>query len=197
VATLSIRPAAGPGADPGMVFQSYTQLPRLTVQENICSGQREKGMDDAGQRRLAEHFIAPVGLCGFERHYPKMLSGGMQQSTALARALANEPKVLLMDEPFGALDHQTRELMQALLLDTRGARHDTVLFMTHDIDETIFMANRVVLMSARPDRIKHEEPIACEHPRDHRIKTSPGFVRHKARLTDEIRDETRAAVTAG
>jgi NitT/TauT family transport system ATP-binding protein/sulfonate transport system ATP-binding protein len=194
---LDGAPVAGPGADRGMVFQSYTLFPWLTVRENICFGLREKGMPAAGQAAIAEHFLAQVGLKGFEGHYPKMLSGGMQQRTALARALANDPKVLLMDEPFGALDHQTRELMQELLLDIWERHRKTVLFVTHDIDEAVFMANRVVVMSARPGRIKHEEPVAFPHPRDYRIKTTPEFARHKARLTDEIRDETRRAAMAG
>ncbi|MCA3181810.1 MAG: ABC transporter ATP-binding protein [Burkholderiaceae bacterium] len=194
---LDGTPVAGPGADRGMVFQSYTLFPWLTVRENICFGLRERGVPTARQAEVAGHFIAQVGLRGFEGHYPKMLSGGMQQRTALARALANDPKVLLMDEPFGALDHQTRELMQELLLDIWEEHRKTVLFVTHDIDEAIFMANRVVVMSARPGRIKHEEAIAFPHPRDYRIKTTPEFARHKARLTDEIRVETQRAAMAG
>jgi ABC-type nitrate/sulfonate/bicarbonate transport system ATPase subunit len=190
---LDGAPVAGPGADRGMVFQSYTLFPWLTVRENICFGLREKRMPEARQREIADYFIAQVGLRGFDGHYPKMLSGGMQQRTALARALANDPKVLLMDEPFGALDHQTRELMQELLLDIWEKHRKTVLFVTHDIDEAIFMANRVVVMSARPGRIKHEEAIDFAHPRDYRIKTSAGFSAHKARLTDEIRVETQRA----
>jgi NitT/TauT family transport system ATP-binding protein len=194
---LDGAPVSGPGADRGMVFQSYTLFPWLTVRENICFGLREKAVPAARQNEIAAHFIAQVGLRGFEDHFPKMLSGGMQQRTALARALANDPKVLLMDEPFGALDHQTRELMQELLLDIWGTHRKTVLFVTHDIDEAIFMANRVVVMSARPGRIKHEETIGFAHPRDYRIKTSTDFARHKARLTDEIRVETQRAALAG
>ena len=194
---LDGAPVARPGADRGMVFQSYTLFPWLTVRENICFGLRERDVSVAEQRRVSDHFIAQVGLRGFEDHYPKLLSGGMQQRTALARALANEPKVLLMDEPFGALDHQTRELMQELLLGIWQTHRKTVLFVTHDIDEAIFMANRVVVMSARPGRIKHEEAIAFAHPRDYRIKTSTEFARHKARLTDEIRVETQRAAMAG
>ena len=109
-------PVRGPGADRGMVFQSYTLFPWLTVEENIRFGLREKGMAEAEQARVAAHYIARVGLAGFEHHYPRTLSGGMQQRTALARALANDPEILLLDEPFGALDNQTRALMQELLL---------------------------------------------------------------------------------
>jgi NitT/TauT family transport system ATP-binding protein len=180
-----------------MVFQSYTLFPWLTVEENIRFGLRERQMPLAQPKERSDYFIAQVGLRGFEDHHPKLLSGGMQQRTALARALANDPKVLLMDEPFGALDHQTRELMQELLLGIWQTHRKTVLFVTHDIDEAIFMANRVVVMSARPGRIKHEEAIGFAHPRDYRIKTSTEFAQHKARLTDEIRVETQRAAMAG
>ena len=113
---LDGRRVAGPGADRGMVFQSYTLFPWLSVLDNVCFGLRERGLPRAQQLEIAQTFINKVGLVGFEQHYPKQLSGGMQQRTALARALANQPRMLLMDEPFGALDHQTRELMQELLL---------------------------------------------------------------------------------
>jgi NitT/TauT family transport system ATP-binding protein/sulfonate transport system ATP-binding protein len=187
---LDGAPVTGPGADRGMVFQSYTLFPWLTVKENICFGLREKGTPKATQDEIAAHFIARVGLGGFERHYPRMLSGGMQQRTAIARALANEPKILLLDEPFGALDNQTRGLMQELLLAIWEAERKTVLFVTHDIEEAIFMANRVVVMTARPGRIKADVPAALPHPRHYTLKTSPEFSALKARLTEEIRVET-------
>jgi ABC-type nitrate/sulfonate/bicarbonate transport system ATPase subunit len=123
-----------------------------------------------------------------------MLSGGMQQRTALARALANDPKILLLDEPFGALDNQTRALMQELLLGIWEAERKTVLFVTHDIDEAIFMANRVAVMTARPGRIKSDAIIDLPHPHHYTIKTAPQFSAYKARLTEEIRAESiRAA----
>jgi NitT/TauT family transport system ATP-binding protein/sulfonate transport system ATP-binding protein len=178
------------GPERGMVFQSYTLFPWLTVQQNICFGLREKGLPQAEQDRIATHYIERVGLRGFEGHYPKMLSGGMQQRTALARALANDPKILLLDEPFGALDNQTRALMQELLLGIWEADRKTVLFVTHDIDEAIFMANRVAVMSARPGRIKSDVRIDLAHPRHYTIKTSPEFSAYKARLTEEIRVES-------
>jgi NitT/TauT family transport system ATP-binding protein/sulfonate transport system ATP-binding protein len=180
---------AGPGADRGMVFQSYTLFPWLNVRENICFGLRERGIPDARQREIAASYIARVGLGGFENHYPKMLSGGMQQRTAIARALANEPKILLLDEPFGALDNQTRALMQELLLGIWEAERKTVLFVTHDIEEAIFMASRVVVMTARPGRIKSEVAIDLPHPRPYTLKTTPEFSAYKARLTEEIRAE--------
>ena len=184
---LDGQQVTGPGPDRGMVFQSYTLFPWLTVEQNILFGSRAKA------ERAAE-LIARVGLRGFERHYPKMLSGGMQQRTALARALANDPKILLLDEPFGALDNQTRALMQELLLGIWEADRKTVLFVTHDIDEAIFMANRVAVLSARPGRIKAELRIALPHPRHYTMKTTPEFSDYKAQLTEEIRMEAMKAV---
>ena len=123
-----------------------------------------------------------------------MLSGGMQQRTAIARALANDPEILLLDEPFGALDNQTRGLMQELLLGIWEAETKTVLFVTHDIEEAIFMANRVVVMSARPGRLKAEVAVSLPHPRHYTLKTTPDFSALKARLTEEIRVEALKAV---
>ena len=190
---LDGAPVQGPGADRGMVFQSYTLFPWLTVEQNIRFGLRESGMTEREQKERADDFIAKVGLRGFEQHFPKQLSGGMQQRTAIARALANDPKILLMDEPFGALDNQTRVLMQELLLGIWESAQKTVLFVTHDIDEAIFMANRVAVFSARPGRIKTELAVPFPHPRHYTIKTSPEFMTLKARLTEEIRAEAMAA----
>src|SRR3954466_9624916 len=184
----------GPGADRGMVFQSYTLFPWLTVRENIGFGLREQAMHAARAAEVTAHYIDKVGLRGFENHYPKMLSGGMQQRTAIARALANDPRILLLDEPFGALDNQTRALMQELLLGIWEADRKTVLFVTHDIDEAIFMANRVAVISARPGRIKAEVRIDLPHPRHYTMKTSPAFSTYKAQLTEEIRTEALKAV---
>jgi NitT/TauT family transport system ATP-binding protein/sulfonate transport system ATP-binding protein len=194
---LDGQPVARPGPDRGMVFQSYTLFPWLTVRENICFGLREKGVPQAEQDRIAAHFIERVGLRGFESHYPKMLSGGMQQRTALARALANDPKILLLDEPFGALDNQTRALMQELLLGIWEADRKTVLFVTHDIDEAIFMANRVAVMTARPGRIKSDVRVDLPHPRHYTVKTTPEFSAYKARLTEEIRAESIKTAAMG
>ncbi|RUP32960.1 MAG: ABC transporter ATP-binding protein [Curvibacter sp.] len=190
---LDGQPVQGPGADRGMVFQSYTLFPWLTIEQNVRFGLRERGMSETAQKERADFFIARVGLRGFEQHFPKQLSGGMQQRTAIARALANDPKILLLDEPFGALDNQTRVLMQELLLGIWEASRKTVLFVTHDIDEAIFMANRVAVFSARPGRIKTELAVDFPHPRHYTIKTSPEFMDLKARLTEEIRAESMAA----
>jgi ABC-type nitrate/sulfonate/bicarbonate transport system ATPase subunit len=186
----------GPGADRGMVFQSYTLFPWLNVIDNICFGLRERGLPREQQLEIAQDLIAKVGLRGFEQHYPKQLSGGMQQRTAIARALANEPRILLMDEPFGALDHQTRELMQELLLGIWEGARKTVLFVTHDIDEAIFMANRVVVMTARPGRIKLDRSVELPHPRHYSVKTTPAFAALKAELTEAVRAEVMASQAA-
>ena len=193
---LDGQPVHGPGADRGMVFQSYTLFPWLNVLDNVCFGLRERGVPRAEQLDIAHAFLAKVGLKGFDQHYPKQLSGGMQQRVAIARALANGPRMLLMDEPFGALDHQTRELMQELLLGIWEAERKTVLFVTHDIDEAVFMGSRVVVMSARPGRIKLDRPVELPHPRHYSVKTSPAFAALKAELTEQVRVEVRAAQEA-
>jgi len=190
---LDGQPVSAPGADRGMVFQSYTLFPWLTIEQNVRFGLRERGMSAAEQKERSDFFIQRVGLRGFEHHYPKQLSGGMQQRTAIARALANDPKILLLDEPFGALDNQTRVLMQELLLGIWEASRKTVLFVTHDIDEAIFMANRVAVFSARPGRIKSEIAVDFPHPRHYTVKTTPEFSALKARLTEEIRAEAMAS----
>ncbi len=193
---LAGQAISGPGADRGMVFQSYTLFPWLSVLDNVCFGLRERGWPRERQLEVAHGFIGKVGLKGFEHHYPKQLSGGMQQRTALARALANGPRMLLMDEPFGALDHQTRELMQELLLGIWEAERKTVLFVTHDIDEAVFMGSRVVVMSARPGRIKIDRAVPLAHPRHYSVKTTPAFVELKAELTEQVRIEVLAAQAA-
>jgi NitT/TauT family transport system ATP-binding protein/sulfonate transport system ATP-binding protein len=186
---LDGREVTGPGAERGMVFQSYTLFPWLSVRENIVFGLRERSVSHAERRKIADAFIHRVGLTGFENHWPKQLSGGMQQRTAIARALANDPKILLLDEPFGALDNQTRALMQEMLLGIWERDQKTVLFVTHDIEEAIFLGSRVIVMSARPGRIKAEIAVDLPHPRSYRIKTTPEFVALKERLVEEIRTE--------
>ena len=193
---LDGRTVEGPGADRGMVFQSYTLFPWLTVADNIAFGLRERGVPLGQRRETVARFVETVGLAGFENHYPKQLSGGMQQRTAIARALANDPAILLLDEPFGALDNQTRALMQELLLGIWERERKTVLFVTHDIEEAIFMASRVVVMTARPGRIKAEVHIDLPHPRHYRMKTEAPFTALKAQLTEEIRAEAVLAAEA-
>ena len=189
-------PVSEPGPDRGMVFQSYTLFPWLTVADNIAFGLREKGTPAHRRTAIVREWLVRIDLVSFEHHYPKQLSGGMQQRTAIARALANDPAILLLDEPFGALDNQTRALMQELLLDIWERDRKTVLFVTHDIEEAIFLASRVVVMTARPGRIKADVRIDLPHPRRYTIKTSPEFSALKARLTEEIRAEVVLADTA-
>lgn len=192
---LDGRAVTRPGADRGMVFQSYTLFPWLNVFENIAFGLKERGVPEAERNAIVESYVDKVGLRGFERHWPKQLSGGMQQRTAIARALANDPEILLLDEPFGALDNQTRSLMQELLLGIWERERKTVLFVTHDIEEAIFMASRVLVMSARPGRIKADIAVDLPYPRHYTVKTTPEFSALKARLTEEIRAEAVLAAT--
>jgi ABC-type nitrate/sulfonate/bicarbonate transport system ATPase subunit len=146
---------------------------------------------------VARHFIRLVGLSGFERVYPKELSGGMQQRVAIARALANDPEILLMDEPFGALDAQTRVIMQELLLKIWEESHKTILFVTHDIDEAIFLGDRVYVMTARPGRIKKVLDVPLTRPRSLEVLTSEPFMALKREVLDLIREETLKAIADG
>jgi len=184
-----------PGKDRGMVFQSYTLFPWLTVQDNLEFGLKIGGMAAEERAAVARRFIAEVGLEGFERAYPKQLSGGMMQRVALARALANDPDILLMDEPFGALDSQTRSLMQELLLKIWEHSHKTVLFITHDIDEAIRLGDRVYVMTARPGRIKEEVAIDISRPRSVDVLTADEFIAITRRIMTLIREEAVRAMS--
>ena len=184
-----------PGKDRGMVFQSYTLFPWLTVQDNLEFGLKIGGMAAEERAAVARRFIAEVGLEGFERAYPKQLSGGMMQRVALARALANDPDILLMDEPFGALDSQTRSLMQELLLKIWEHSHKTVLFITHDIDEAILLGDRVYVMTARPGRIKEEVAIHIPRPRSVDVLTADEFIAVKRRIMALIHEEAVRAMS--
>ncbi len=188
---LDGRVVQAPGADRGMVFQSYTLFPWLTVQGNVEFGPKIRGLDPAYCREVAGRFIQMVGLAGFEHAYPKELSGGMMQRVAIARALANDPEVLLMDEPFGALDAQTRVFMQELLLDIWQKTPKTILFVTHDIDEALFLGDRVYVMTARPGRFRDEVRLDLPRPRTLEITMSPAFVETKRRVLGIIREEAQ------
>ncbi len=192
--SLDGRRVTGPGADRGMVFQSYTLFPWLTVQGNVEFGPRLKAMPAAERVRLASEYIELVGLKGFERSYPKELSGGMMQRVAIARALANDPEVLLMDEPFGALDAQTRVIMQELLVNLWQRTPKTILFVTHDIDEALFLGDRVYIMTARPGRIKQVLDVHLPRPRAFDITTDPIFVEQKRAVLNSIKEESLKAI---
>jgi ABC-type nitrate/sulfonate/bicarbonate transport system ATPase subunit len=192
---LSGVPIKAPGRDRGMVFQSYTLFPWLTVQKNVEFGLKIAGLSVAERGEIARSYIAQVGLEGFENAYPKQLSGGMMQRVALARALANDPEILLMDEPFGALDSQTRSLMQELLLTIWERSKKTVLFITHDIDEAILLGDHVHVMTARPGSIKERVEIDIPRPRTAVTTTSAPFIAMKRRIMDLIHDEAGRALT--
>jgi len=179
----------GPGQDRGMVFQSYTLFPWLTVKENIQFGLEISGMPKARQEQIAQEFVEKVGLKGFEQTYSKGLSGGMKQRVAIARALANNPAILLLDEPFGALDAQTRALMQELLTQVWEELHKTILFVTHDVEEAIFLSDRVFVMTARPGKIKAEIHVPLERPRSYELKATGAFLNLKMQALALIREE--------
>jgi ABC-type nitrate/sulfonate/bicarbonate transport system ATPase subunit len=167
----------GPGVDRAVVFQHSSLLPWRTIAGNVRFGmEMQQRFDKATMQERTERFITMVGLNGFERHFPRELSGGMQQRVNLARALAADPVVLLMDEPFAALDAQTREFMQAELLKIWSQARKTVLFITHQINEAIYLADRVVVMSARPGRIKDVFRVPFERPRMLSLKRDPRFL---------------------
>ena len=184
----------GPGPDRGMVFQQYSLFPWKTVRENVAFGPRMLG--HANPEGVADAFIEMVGLSKVSRRYPKELSGGMQQRVGIARALANNPSVLLMDEPFGALDSQTRHMMQGSLLQIWSEFGTTVIFVTHDIDEAVFLGDRVLIMSASPGRIIAEIGVDLPRPRDPGITVDDRFLKLRQRCHDCIRAESSEGLRA-
>jgi NitT/TauT family transport system ATP-binding protein len=179
----------GPGADRGMVFQSYTLFPWLTVRQNVEFGLKRRGMPAAQRKDIVDYYVNEVGLSGFADNYAKQLSGGMMQRVAIARALANDPQILLMDEPFGALDSQTRLQMQQLLLRVWGNSKKTVLFVTHDIDEAILLGDRVYVMGARPGRIKQILDVPIERPRNLDMVMERSFIEMKREIFGLLHDD--------
>jgi NitT/TauT family transport system ATP-binding protein len=189
------RPVAGPGPDRGVVFQEQALFPWLSIYQNIVYGPKIRGLGRGAYDGLARRYIEIVGLRGFEDHYPHELSGGMKQRVAIARVLINSPAVLLMDEPFGALDAQTRATMQEWLLDLWQKSPRTILFITHDVDEAIFLADRVYVMTARPGRIKMEREVGLPRPRTLDVLTRPAFMELKRDVLESIRAEAGTAAT--
>lgn len=179
----------GPGADRGMVFQSYTLFPWLTVRQNVEFGLKRRGMPAARRKEIVDYYVNEVGLAGFADNYAKQLSGGMMQRVAIARALANDPQILLMDEPFGALDSQTRLQMQQLLLRVWGNTKKTVLFVTHDIDEAILLGDRVYVMGAKPGRIKQILDVPIERPRSLDMVMERSFIDMKRQIFGLLHDD--------
>jgi len=187
---LDEKPVEGPGPDRGMVFQSYTLFPWLTVKKNVMFGLRQKGIPKDKAEEEARKWVDLVGLNQFTDAYPYQLSGGMKQRVAIARALANQPRVLLMDEPFGALDAQTRSQMQTHLKQIWMNVDVTILFITHDLDEAVFMADRIVLLSARPGRIAEIIEVPILQPRKPDIVLDPRFIATRLRLDELIHPKT-------
>jgi len=177
----------GPGADRGMVFQGYTLFPWLTVRENIEYGPKLKGVPILERRRISNHFLKVIRLEGFAKSYPKQLSGGMKQRVAIARALANRPKVLLMDEPFGALDAQTKLEMQEMLLEVWEREKTTVMFITHDIDEAIFLSQRIIVMGAAPGRFLQQFEVALPAERTPEVREHPDFLALKHEIVQLLK----------
>lgn len=176
-----------PGADRGMVFQTYSLFPWLTVEDNIGFGLELRGLPRKEKQERIAYYLQVVGLTQFAKVYPKQLSGGMKQRVAIARALANEPEILLMDEPFGALDTQTKEQMQQFLLQLWEKTHTTFLMITHDVEEAIFLSQRIYVMSAHPGQIKEEINIILPQPRDLELKLTPEFIEIKRQIIQALR----------
>jgi len=169
------EPVKAPGKDRGMVFQKYTSFPWLTVAGNIAYGLKINGVPEEKRKETVAQLIEAVGLSGFENAYPETLSGGMQQRVAIARTLALRPSVILMDEPFGALDAQTRGEMQQLLLKVWDETASTILFVTHDVEEAIYLADRIFIMSAHPGTIVEDVQVPFDRPRDLSLKQRNEF----------------------
>ncbi|WP_292380578.1 ABC transporter ATP-binding protein [Mesorhizobium sp.] len=176
----------GPGPERGMIFQQYALFPWLTVRQNVEFGLHIKGEEAARRRQIAERFIDLVGLRDFADALPKTLSGGMKQRCAIARAYAVDPSILLMDEPFGALDALTRVQLQDQLLDTWSRERRTVMFITHDVDEAVYLANRVIVMAARPGRLKEIIDVPLPYPRTEEIRLSAEFMTIRNRVWQAV-----------
>src|SRR5574341_1501610 len=182
----------GPGQERAMVFQEFGLLPWRTVTANVELGLELKGIAPAQRAERATELIKLVGLKGFESHYPHELSGGMKQRVGLARALATEPEVLLMDEPFAALDAQTRDLMQSELLQIWERTRKTVVFVTHSIEEAAYLSDRVIVMTARPGRTKETLKIQLRRPREYEMRLTPEFNEIKSRIWEVLKEELTA-----
>jgi len=190
---LDGHPVGGPGRDRGVVFQTYTLFPWLTARQNVEFALHGEGIGRAERRERAAELLQQMRLAEFADAYPRELSGGMKQRVAIARALVYRPQVLLMDEPFGALDALTRRMMQQLLADVWERHRLTVLFVTHDVEEAVFVADRVLVMTNRPGRIKQEIPVPLPRPRTPEMLTDPTFMEIRGRVLESIIAEARAA----
>jgi NitT/TauT family transport system ATP-binding protein len=194
VVTLDGKPIDGPGSDRGVVFQQYSLFPWMTVRKNVEFGLKMANMPPSQRERQARTLLGLAGLLAFENHYPSQLSGGMKQRVGIVRALATSPQVLLMDEPFGALDSQTRSVMQEILTNMWQRLRLSVLFITHDIDEAIFLSDRIYVMTARPGRIKAEIKVPLPRPRTPDMMDTPEFAGLVRSIKKLIREESLAAM---
>ncbi|WP_409034154.1 ABC transporter ATP-binding protein [Roseateles saccharophilus] len=184
----------GPGSDRGVVFQQYSLFPWMTVRANVEFGLRMQGVSASEREAQARTLLGLAGLLSFENHYPEQLSGGMKQRVGIVRALATSPQVLLMDEPFGALDSQTRVVMQEILTNMWQRLRISVLFITHDIEEAVFLSDRIYVMTARPGRIKAELDVPLPRPRTAEMTSSPEFAAMVRQIKGLIREESIAAM---
>ena len=191
---LENRAITGPGADRGVVFQEYALFPWLTLRQNVEYGPRERGVPSTEVRNLVDRTLRMVGLTGAESRYPHELSGGMRQRAALARILVNDPKILLMDEPFAALDAQTRAALQRELARLWAATGKTVLFITHSVEEAVLLGDRVIAMTARPGRVKAAVTVSLGRPRD---PTSPAFNEYRRAIETFLAEEIEAGLGGG
>lgn len=183
---LDDRELDGPGRDRGMVFQAYSLFPWMTVEDNIRFGLKLKKMPKAEQDVIVDKYLEIIGLTQFRKSLPKELSGGMKQRVAIARALANQPEVLLMDEPFGALDPHTKSIMQQLMRKIWQNEHPTIIFVTHDIEEAVFLSTKIFVMSARPGRIMAEVPVYLPYERTLDLKDTPEFIEIRRKINNML-----------
>ncbi|HEY9207388.1 MAG TPA: ABC transporter ATP-binding protein [Candidatus Methanoperedens sp.] len=186
------KKVSGSDHDRGIVFQGYALFPWRTVTENIAYGLEEKGIPKRTRNEICKRYISLVGLLGFENHYPYQLSGGMKQRVAIARALAYDPDILLMDEPFAALDAQTREMLQSEVLRIWEKTKKTMLFVTHNIEEAVFLADRIAVMSARPGTIKRIINVPLSRPRFEDFRNSQDFIKMRQEVGSIVREESKS-----
>ncbi len=190
---LDGKQITGAGRDRGVVFQQYSLLPWLHAWENVAFAlKKDTTLNKAQKKEMALHFLKLVGLDGFENHYPSQMSGGMQQRVAIARALVYKPSLLLMDEPFGALDAQTRKEMQDLLLSVWEEEKCSVLFVTHDVDEAVYLSDRIYVMSARPGKIAKEIQVELPRPREWDMQLTKEFIEYKREIILELQGKQNA-----
>lgn len=185
------KKVTSPGSDRAVVFQEFALLPWRTVESNVAFGLEFRDVPANEKKQIIDKYVKMVGLAGFEKHYPHQLSGGMRQRAGLARALSVNPEILLMDEPFAAIDAQTREIMAMELLRIWDREKKTVLFVTHSIDEAIYLADKIILMTARPGRVKEVIDVKLPRPRRFEVKSSMEFVEYRKRLWETLEEEVK------